>query len=467
MFAIVPIILYVFFVLLKPQEIVTALTAFQPLYLLPLLVGVGFVFDAGRYGVGAGKIRPVPYLYWALGLAAWSLVTMAANGISDWGPQLVFLGTALLMALPVAHCVQSWNLYRIAAAGILAMSVFFAYAGAHQALNPTRCFIVDPINPSMQYYEGRPCPGPFDSAFCYREDDPEGIKYVCEHPGILNTSSVNGRIRFRAQLEDPNELSLMCGIAFPFAVAFFAEKKTIFRFLVLLVSFVIVGGCVFFSQSRGGRLVLAVVLATFFIRRFGWKVGAIVFAVAAVPILAVLSMGGRNEAEAEGSALERTECLQVGLELLIHKPIVGVGRGQFTQHHFLTAHNSYVLAASELGIFGFSLWSSVMYIAVKTPIAALRALVGRTDSDAAVARAWATAILASTLGMTFGSFFLSFTFHPVLWLYIGMSGALASVVRRQIPDFRVGFSRKEYAAIFCADVALMAIIFAYTKYKLG
>ncbi len=466
MFAIVPILLEVLFVLLKPQEIVTALTAFQPLYTIPGLIAVGFIFDSGRFGVELRKMRAAPYLWMVLALFGWCFLTMVANSVGDLVPQMIFLGTAILMALPLAHSVQTWTLYRVAAGGILAMTLFFAFAGSHQALNPTRCFILDPQVQFLQHYDGRPCPGPFDFSQCRKEDDPDEVRYVCEHPGLLNTSSTNGRIRFRAQLEDPNELSLTCGVAFPFAVGFFAEKKNILRFFVLLVSFVLVASCVFFSQSRGGQLVLMVVLGTLFVRRFGLKAGLIGFLVAAIPLLAVMSMGGRQDSEAEGSALERTECLQVGVELLRAKPFVGVGKGQFTNHHFLTAHNSYVLAAAELGVLGFAIWSSVIYLMVKIPISALRALSGRTEPGMDVARTWATSMLASVLGMIVGSFFLSFTFHPVLWLYIGMSGALAQVVRKQLPEWRVRFSKKEFASLVAANLTLMTIIFFYTKYKL-
>ena len=60
MFAIVPILLEVIFVLLKPQELYEVLTTVQPLYTLPGLIVVGFVFDAGRFGLGATRMMPAP-----------------------------------------------------------------------------------------------------------------------------------------------------------------------------------------------------------------------------------------------------------------------------------------------------------------------------------------------------------------------------------------------------------------------
>ena len=208
-------------------------------------------------------------------------------------------------------------------------------------------------------------------------------------------------------------------------------------------------------------------VGTYGISRFGLKKGLLAGGVAAVPLMVLASMGARSSSEAEGSSLERTECLQVGIDLVKHSPLIGVGMGQFGEYHFLNAHNSYVLAAAETGLVGFAAWSAVMYLAVKIPVSALRALSGIETPEADEARTWATAMLASMAGAVVGCFFLSFSFHAVLWIYIGLSGALAGVIRRQMPDWRPRLRAKELAMLVFANVTLLSAIFAYTKYKLG
>jgi O-antigen ligase len=210
-----------------------------------------------------------------------------------------------------------------------------------------------------------------------------------------------------------------------------------------------------------------VVLGVYFMQKFGWKWGLVAGGLAAVPLLILASMGTRSESEAEGSSAERIECLAIGLELVKHSPFFGVGKGQFGEYHFLTAHNSYVLAAAETGLPGFGVWSFVLYLAVKIPLSALRALEGLVGPKADEARTWSVAMLSSIIGAVVGSFFLSFSFHAILWIYIGLSGALAGVVRKQLPDWRVRLSTKEMGLIVGANIVLLSVIFVYTKIKGG
>ncbi len=467
MFAIVPILLEVIFVLLKPQELYEVLTKIQPLYTLPALIALGFVFDAGRYGLRANRMRPAPYLYFVLFFFAWCIVTVIIKAPNALTAEAILFGTSVLMSLSIAHCMQTWRLYQIAAAALLGLTLLLSFVGSHQATAPFKCHWIDPIDRTVQHYDGHPCSGPEAETECIKEDDDHEKTWVCEHAGLMNTASVSGRIRFRGNLEDPNELALTVAIGLPFAIAFFQRKKSIVRVLLLLASLVLVVSCIFFSQSRGGQLVLLIVLGVYFVRRFGWQIGIIAGGVAAVPLIILASMGSRSSSEAEGSTLERLECLQIGLELVKHSPLIGVGKGQFGEYHFLTAHNSYVLAAAETGLIGFACWSAVLYLAVKIPISALRALDKVEGPEAEEARTWATALLASMAGAVVGSFFLSFSFHAILWIYIGFSGAYAGVLSKQLPDWRVKLSPKELGIIVGANLALLTGIFVYTKVKIG
>lgn len=468
MYSIGPILLELFFVLLKPQEIWEFLTKIQPLYTLPGLIALGFIIDSGRYALGVTRMKPAPYLEYAVVYLFWTATTIAVNASSELVPQMIQFGTAMLMALGIAHSVQTLGLYKIMAAALLSLTLFLAFVGAHQAYQPTKCFILDPGSVANLIYDGRPCPGPFESIACYREEDAgQDVRYVCERPGLMNTASITGRVRFRGNLEDPNELALTVSAGLPFAFGFYKLKKSFPRLLVVLAGLVVVGMCVFFSQSRGGQLVLMTVLGTLFVHRFGWKWAAAAGAVALPGLAVVASMGSRSAEEAEGSALERTELLHHGLESIVHQPLFGIGKGQFPNHFMLTAHNSYVLAASETGLFGYFTWLFVMILMIKIPVSVLREMKGKDTPEAKELTIWATSVLASSLGVTLGSFFLSFTFHPILWIYIGVAGALYGTVRRMDPTFRVGLSRNQKLAICGGGITLLTVIRIYVRIKLG
>ena len=49
-----------------------------------------------------------------------------------------------------------------------------------------------------------------------------------------------------------------------------------------------------------------------------------------------------------------------------------MGLGQFGEYHYLTAHNSYLLALAELGPIGMLLFSIVVYLSLKIPLGVLR-----------------------------------------------------------------------------------------------
>ena len=80
-------------------------------------------------------------------------------------------------------------------------------------------------------------------------------------------------------------------------------------------------------------------------------------------------------------------------------------------------------------------------------------------------REFAIALLVSLVAFLIGIAFLSFAYHSLLWIYIGVSGALYGVARETIPSYRVGLSKKEAAYIAIGDVAIIGFLFLYTRVK--
>jgi O-antigen ligase len=171
------------------------------------------------------------------------------------------------------------------------------------------------------------------------------------------------------------------------------------------------------------------------------------------------------------STLERMECWQEAVAMWREHPVLGVGLGQFVEHHYMTAHNSYLLAVAELGLPGMLLFGIILYLSTKIPYALLRHMSVRTSAElrlgAPLANAWALALLAAFAGLAIGIFFLSFTYHYVLWIYFGLSGALYSAVHRHDPTFRVRFGGRDFALVLSVALAIIVFVFFYTRWKLG
>jgi O-antigen ligase len=222
----------------------------------------------------------------------------------------------------------------------------------------------------------------------------------------------------------------------------------------------LLAACIILTGSRTGQVVVVAALASYFISRVGLR-GAIAGGILAIPLLLY---GGRESLGASASSVERIECWYEGLSLFRSYPFAGVGHGQFTEHHYLTAHNAYLLALSELGIVGLFLFGAVLYLAFKIPLMALRRY---PDQPGDWRRSWAIALIATMSGLTIGSFFLSFTYHFVLWVFVGLSGAFYGVLKNDDRGFSVELRMADYALILSMMVALIAALYVYTSLALG
>lgn len=453
MFAVPGLLALILVEYLRPQEYLPVLYAVPLLHIAAGLAVLGFVLDLR---LGLSRPQPAPHLALVLLLFAWCLVTLVVRAPDQLLSRAQALVVPVAIYVLVAHAVQSFRALEVVCGLLLAICVALAALGVEQGLAPFGCHRVALKGGQIAYlYDGRPC-AEGDRRVCDDESAEPGADYVCERVGLLGTQTDHGRVRYRGTLQDPNELSLALGIGMPFAFAFLDRRRSLARLLLVILTLGTVGLCTVFTQSRGGLLVFLTVLAVYFTRRFGTRAGIVAGVLLALPLLVVGARGG-----GQASTMERLECWWVGLHLVVASPGFGVGFGQFTEHHYLTAHNSFVLAAAELGLAGLLLWSSILYLAFKIPIQALRAPV------APVARSWALALLASMAGLLGGVLFLSFAYKDVFWIYVGLTGILWQAIRRHDPGFRVAFGLRDLALVAGVDLALLLALTGYTGLKMG
>lgn len=455
LFGLIPLLCWLY---IRPQEVFPFLQALPVLNIATGISALGLLIDLR---LGRAYVSPAPALRYLGLLLLWALLVTSIRRGGDASSILVgrlFIPTAVLLLL--AHGVTSFRSLQVIAAVVLSLGLFITFVCLHQARQPFQCFVQrGEDHTSAGTPDGRPCERPRD---CYLGDAEPGAEYQCERAGIFGTSTVGGRVRYRGILQDPNEAALAIGITLPFAFAFVQRSRRAWTVVFVPLIIGAVGLCTIYSQSRTGQLVFLSVLGAYFVRRFGLGAGAAVAALFAGP---VLLLGGRSGAEAEASALERTETLFVGVEFVRHSPLLGLGVSQFAEHHFITAHNAYLLIAAELGFPGLFLWGAVLYLSVKTQFLALRRYAGRPEAHAA--QTWAMALLASFCGLLVGITFLSFSYHNVLFIYLGLAGALHSACRRHDPGFSVGLSLREAALLAVGGVVLIGLIGIYARIKIS
>ena len=448
MFALPGILALIIFTYMRPQEFVEGLESVPFLYVFLAMAIGGMALDlaTGRLRMTAApQLRPM-LLFYGFGLFA----------AMRFSADVIALSVTVTLFFVISQGIQSLKAFRWLVATLFAMGQFCAVVGVHQGLSPSGCLVV--TDKSDPYPDGRGCES-WDDCRNDPAADP-AAEYVCERIGLFKSTSIQQRVRWRGVLCDPNELALTVGIVIPFAFAFFETRRSFFRLLLLIFTVLIVGTCVVFTQSRGGQLVVAAVLGAYFVKKYGWK-GAVLGAVACSPLLL---LGGRKDEASAQSSEERIECMVEALKIWKGHPILGAGYLQFTEHHFLTAHNAYLLAIAELGPIGFLVWATMLYRSVRVPLAAMAHPFG-DDADGAFIRAWSMTLLASFVGMIIGIFFLSFTYHYVLWIYFGASGALYSSIKRYDPSFKIGFGWRDVGVTAVLGFGLIITIFLYTKSK--
>src|SRR5262249_30856961 len=252
---------------------------------------------------------------------------------------------------------------------------------------------------------------------------------------------------------DPNEVALaITGLGLALLIGFAIRKDTSGWRLAAASGVVLIGAAVQMTQSRGGEVAALIVPAVYIVRRYGF--GALGPAVlVAVPVLLALGRSGEN---ADMSTLNRYEAWATGLNMFQDSPIFGVGARMFSAHHFLTAHNSFVLTLAELGVIGQYLFVSIVYLSIKVLVVGIRTVSG--IPGAAAARVWGIALLAAMIGVAFQINTLSFAYHPVLWIFFGLVGAWCSAVRFHRPEFRVRMTARDIVIVATAVLAYALVI---------
>ncbi|MGH7270924.1 MAG: O-antigen ligase family protein [Polyangiaceae bacterium] len=457
--ALVGTMLVVLVVLVRPQEFIPAFQSFSLLNAVTVLAVVGIAIESA---LGQQKLYWTPQMPWLLGFAGWCvLVTVRRMGVDGFQVVGETVGLSTLFMLIVASAGATVSRWRALAATLVILGTLIALTCIDQARRPAECIAINTSGlggdrSGEGIADGRPC----DSEYACEQQGKPRTTYACEKVGLFETFTEGRRVRWRGTLGDPNELALLLGALMPLAFALCSGKKGVWVAMAVAAVMGVLLWCVVLTGSRGGQLVVLTVLGVYFVRRYGVR-GLLIGAILALP---VLLFGGRAGEEAESSSLERIDLLYEGMDMIRSYPVLGVGVNQFMDHVYgaMTAHNSYVLAAAELGMPGCLLWTTLVYSSVKIPwVLALRST---RDLDARL-RPLAVALVVSFLGILVGIFFLSFCYKAVLFVYFGLSGALYGAAKGECPALDIRVSLKEVARVAALDVVVLALVLFYSRFE--
>jgi O-antigen ligase len=166
----------------------------------------------------------------------------------------------------------------------------------------------------------------------------------------------DGRIQYIGIFADPNDLGLLFVTVLPMTLylAMRGGLLGLARLFWLAAAGLLLYG-VYLTNSRGSMLAVAVMGGVWLWLRRGLIV-AMVLGGSGLAVLQMLPSRLQELDAGEESAAGRVEAWYEGLQMFEAHPLVGVGTGNFVEHYFLTAHNSFVLVLAETGFIGYIIW---------------------------------------------------------------------------------------------------------------
>lgn len=271
------------------------------------------------------------------------------------------------------------------------------------------------------------------------------------------------RITYLGFFNDPNDLGMFLVMNIPFAIYFYKKNGGLLKLAMLGVLCALAYG-IYLTGSRGSMLGAGGLLGMYFlVVNAGPKL--FISAVLAAPIAAtvVASLQSNIDASANG----RLEAWYAGIQMLIHNPIFGIGKGQFYDHHGLVAHNSYIHVAGELGVPGYTLWGGALIFTVLTGYLFIK----RNNDDDNTNKAFEDerllnkTLFFSMIGFMITGFFISRMFTLLLFIFMGM--ALASHIRmvKLKPEYQEYFNKS--VALKSMGYCWVVIVAVYVSLKLG
>jgi putative inorganic carbon (HCO3(-)) transporter len=247
----------------------------------------------------------------------------------------------------------------------------------------------------------------------------DSAAYVLASHGLDN--SIEARIRGLGMLNDPNQFGQYLLMVLP--MLFVAKRETGLGtgYLLAIPIAVLFMVGVYFTGSRGTELGVAVLLGLFLTRRFKTSGAVAAGVLGALLLLAVNAINATSTRTITMSGgLDRLAIWSYGVSYFKQSPLFGIGIRGFLDRQGMTAHNSFLLCAAELGMLGYFLWMSMVVVTV---IQLSRVPKAVEKSNPALAR-WAMALRLSLGVYMFTSFFISRTYDLPLFLLLGMSGGV-------------------------------------------
>jgi hypothetical protein len=192
-------------------------------------------------------------------------------------------------------------------------------------------------------------------------------RWSVEHPYLFPMSNGEGemfyRLRGLGEINDPNDFGQLIICVVPLVFIFWRPKRALRNFVIVILPVCALLYGTFLTHSRGALLALIAIAIVAIRRRIGTLPALLLAGGVFVGAMALHFTGGRDISASAGE--DRTELWSQSLQLLKSHPLFGVGAGNLPDYLGHTAHNSAMVCAAELGMFGLFFWCLFLFPTIR------------------------------------------------------------------------------------------------------
>lgn len=271
------------------------------------------------------------------------------------------------------------------------------------------------------------------------------------------------RVLWVGMWDGPNVLSLLFVLAIPFALEFALGPYGFLSRAINLVVVCVLSYATILANSRGSFIALAGAVLAYFAIRFRSKRG-IVMGVAITMLVWTYLAPSRLSVLTiqESSAHEHTWLWEQGMTMLRSNPILGVGKGQFQaisgglQDR---THNNFVQNMAEMGLVGFFVYVSIIYLSFKGLLTVQRTLKDRGQET--LLMSLSKALFASLVGYNIATYFVTMELD-ILFVWWALCAVVVTIARERLGPFPIRFSFRD-----AANVGMGMFVIVFSVYLLA
>jgi len=281
-------------------------------------------------------------------------------------------------------------------------------------------------------------------------------------------ASVVYQIRYLGFLNDPNDLGMLLVFALPVVAFLYFDTSNKAVRLIYLFVFILHVIALYLTNSRGTMLSGIVVLAVALQFKYG-GFRSLVFGGILLSMIVSFAPSRMGEG-VDQSSMDRIYAWYEGYQMFKWRPVFGIGQGRFMEYHPKTAHNSWVLALSEIGLFGYYFWFSLTTSTLLYQYKIHQFLSGFVTTEnykeldqpiqvtVGKERLMANALMLSTLGSLTAAFFLSRTYMVLIFLNAGLAVSQYHRIKDQNIGYHFSFGRISMFILTLVSIVIINVL---------